>query len=235
MEAPLRKRHAGALETLQLLARHPREYLWRPWNWKAAVTSAAIRAVLFFAANLTAGWRAASGAFVAELVFRMCTSGFYGAITQAFASVRPVWAATLTTVIMLPALSHSLEFVLHFLRGTPELFRSIAVSMAFTGLSTAFNLFAMRRGALVVGQGRPSLVEDLRRMPRLIGEFALAIARLIARGSTRFGRVLPGSTGCRTARNQPEPIGTNPVEPRRTPQNPVEPSRTNPVEPCRTQ
>src|SRR5262245_57673603 len=115
-----------------LLARHPRERLWRSWNWKAAVTSAIIRATLFFGANLTAGWRAASGAFAAELVFRACTSGFYGAITEAFAPVRPVWAATLTTIVVLPALSHSLEFAVHYLRGTPELLRSIAISMTFT-------------------------------------------------------------------------------------------------------
>ena len=218
MEAPLLNRQAGAIETLILLARHPREHLWRSWNWKAAATSAAIRAVLFFGANLTAGWRAATGAFAAELVFRICTSGFYGAITQAFASVRPVWAATLTTLVLLPSLSHTLEFAVHYLRGTPELLRSIAISMTFTGLSTAFNLFAMRRGALVVGAGRQSLIDDLRRMPNLIGEFALAIARLISRGSATllqvlrgsawFYRVLPGSARFKPTRNAAEPRRT---------------------------
>ena len=198
-----------------LLARHPRERLWRSWNWKAAVTSAIIRATLFFAANASAGWRAATGAFAAELVFRASTSGFYGAITEAFASVQPVWAATLTTIVVLPAVSHTLEFILHALRGTPELRRSILLSMAFTGLSTAFNLFAMRRGALIVGDGRERLVDDLRRMPALLAQFGLALARLVATGSTWFYRVLRGSARFK--------IPPNPVEP-----------RTNPVEPCRT-
>lgn len=180
LEAPLPSTQPSALETLALLARHPRERLWRAWNWKAAVTSAIIRAAIFFGANLTAGWRAAGAAFATEVVFRTCTSGFYGTITEAFAAVRPVWTATLTTLLLLPALSHTLEFLLHYFRGTPELARSITISMAFTGLSTAFNLFAMRRGALVIGAGRQSLAADLRRMPRLIAEFALATVRLIS-------------------------------------------------------
>jgi hypothetical protein len=49
--------------------------------------------------------------------------------------------------------------------------------VAFTVLSTGFNLFAMRRGALVVGPGCGSLADDLRRTPRLIGAFALAVIR----------------------------------------------------------
>jgi len=168
------------MQALALLARHPRERLWRRWNWKAAVTSAIVRAALFFGANLTAGWRAATTAFAAEMLFRVCTSGFYGAITEAFVPVRPAWTGTLTTLVLLPAMSHTLEFLLHFLRGTPELGRSIGLSMSFTLVSTAFNLFAMRRGALVVGDGRAPLLHDLRRMPRLIVEFAIALFAVAA-------------------------------------------------------
>jgi hypothetical protein len=36
------------------------------WNYKSAVTSALIRGALFFAANVSAGWEAATGAFLAE-------------------------------------------------------------------------------------------------------------------------------------------------------------------------
>src|SRR5262249_57609125 len=138
---------------------------------RAGASGARSRPALSSGATLPAGGRPATGAFAAELVFRICTSGFYGAITQAFASVRPVWAATLTTLVLLPALSHSLEFLLHYVRGTPELLRSVAISMTFTGLSTAFNLFAMRRGALVVGAGRPPLLHHLHRTPHLTLNF----------------------------------------------------------------
>jgi hypothetical protein len=164
-------------EVLLRLARHPIDGLVRRWNWKSALLSAITRAALFFAANVTAGWRAASAAFATELVFRACTSGFYGAITEAFVPVRPVRAAAAATMILLPVLSHALELAVHLSRGTPELARSIAASVAFTVVSTGFNLFAMRRGALVVGPGRRSLADDLRRTPRLIGAFALAVLR----------------------------------------------------------
>jgi len=170
----------SARDVLTRLARHPWDGLLRQWNWKSALLSAVTRAFLFFAANLTAGWRAAAGAFATELVFRACTSGFYGAITEAFVPVRPPWAAALTTMALLPVLSHTLEFAVHFVRGTPELWRSIAASAAFTVVSTAFNLFAMRRGALVVGAGRGSIADDLRRMPGLIGAFVLALLRATA-------------------------------------------------------
>jgi hypothetical protein len=172
-----RNRAPSVAGVLLRLARHPFDGLVRRWNWKSALLSAIIRGALFFAANATAGWRAASAALVTELVFRACTSGFYGAVTEAMAPVRPVRAATMATLILLPALSHALELAVHYLRGTPELARSIAVSAAFTVLSTGFNLFAMRRGVLVVGPGRGTLADDLRRTPRLIGAFALALFR----------------------------------------------------------
>lgn len=163
------------------LAIHPVDRLVRRWNWKSALLSALCRGSIFFAVNLAAGWRSAAAAFVAELLLRGVMSGFYGAMTAAFAEARPVWAATLTTMAFLPLLSHLLEFALHHVRGTPELFKSIVASAAFTVLSTAFNLFAMRHGALVVGPGRAPLADDLRRMPRLIADFAVAAVRVVGR------------------------------------------------------
>lgn len=174
---------------MRRLARHPCDGLLRRWNWKSALLSAVSRGLLFFAVNMPAGWRAALGAFLTELVFRACTSGFYGAITQAFVPVRPAWTATVTTMVLLPALSHTLEFIVHAARGTPELSRSIAASVAFTALSTAFNLFAMRRGALLVGEGRAAMADDLRRMPRLVAAFVLAVCRAVGR-ARRHRRLL---------------------------------------------
>jgi hypothetical protein len=182
-------RAPSVAEVLWRLARHPVDGLVRRWNWKSALLSAVSRGLIFFAANVTAGWRAASAAFVTELVFRACTSGFYGAMTEAFVPARPIWAAAMATMILLPVLSHTLEFAVHVARGTPELSRSIAASVAFTVLSTGFNLFAMRRGALVVGPGRGSLADDLRRTPCLIGSFALAVIRTTA-ALWRYRRLL---------------------------------------------
>jgi hypothetical protein len=159
------------------LLRRARDLLIRRWNWKSALLSAAVRAALFFVTNLPAGGRAALAAAGAELLFRGATSGFYGAMTEAFASASPPWVGTIAATTLVPTVSHTLEFVVHFLRGTPRLASSVVASMGFTVMSTAFNLFAMRRGLLIVGQGRRPLRSDLLQIPAVLGEFVLALVR----------------------------------------------------------
>ena len=161
------------------ILRDPVGTLLLRWNWKAAVLSSLLRASIFFLVNLTAGWRAAVGAMLAELVLRSLTSGFYGAITEAFSAAHPAWKATAVTMVCLPILNHGLEFLVHWLRHTPALGASIAASMAFTSLSTAFNLYAMRRGVLTVGGGSKSLLHDLVRVPKLLFHFACEGPRLL--------------------------------------------------------
>jgi hypothetical protein len=54
-------------------------------------------------------------------------------------------------------------------------------SVVFTTLSTLFNLYAMRRGALLVGgQGR-GFGSDLRALPGLIGGFLVAGPKALLR------------------------------------------------------
>jgi hypothetical protein len=166
------------------------------WNWKSALLSSTTRATIFLFANATAGWRAAWGAFGAELAYRACAAGFYGRATQVFAGVRPAWAGAAAALILLPGLSHGLEFAVHYLRETPELARSIALSASFTVISTLFHLFAMRRGALVVGVAAAPLADDLRRLPRLIADFL--------RGPFRWRRCIsPTRTTRRRAASAP--------------------------------
>jgi hypothetical protein len=160
-------------EVLRRFVREPRRYLLARWNWKSAVLSSWFRAAIFFFVNLTAGLPAAIAAMSTELVFRGVTSGFYGAISEGFADAEPQWAAALCMMVLVPAVNHSLEFGVHWLRGTQRLMPSIVASVVFTALSTLFNLYAMRRGALIVGAGRGSLLEDLRRTPALLADFLL--------------------------------------------------------------
>jgi hypothetical protein len=163
------------------ILRDPASTLIRRWNWKAALLSSLLRATIFFFTNLIAGWHAALGAMLAELVFRSITSGFYGAITESFSLARPAWAATAAAMVALPLLAHSLEFLVHWLRGTPKLGLSIGTSVIFTGISTAFNLYAMRRGILTTTGSSKSLRHDLSQVPRLLLDFILAGPREIVR------------------------------------------------------
>jgi hypothetical protein len=147
----------------------------RRWNWKAALTSSIVRGMIFFGANLGAGWHAALGAMGTEYLYRAITSGFYGAITQHLDEVEPEWEGALCAMIFLPLASHSLEFFIHWLRGTPNLKTSIVASLCFTAVSTLFNSYAMRRGTMVVGTGSRSIREDMRAMPRIVAGFVAAI------------------------------------------------------------
>src|SRR5271168_2146974 len=169
-------------EVLLRFVREPGKYLLAQWNWKSAVLSSLFRAVIFFFANLTAGLPAALAAMSTELIFRAITSGFYGALTEGFSDAEPAWAAALAAMVVLPLTGHSMELAVHWLRGTRNLIPSITASVAFTALSTLFNLYAMKRGALKVGAGRGSLLEDLRRMPRLVLDFILLAPRWMQRG-----------------------------------------------------
>lgn len=141
------------------------------WNWKSAVLSAIGRSTVFFGINSGAGFDAALTAMQVEFVYRIIASGFYGALTQHFASQRRSPAAGWTALVLLPALSHATEWIVHAWAGTPVLGWSIAGSVAFSGITTRFHLVAMRRGVLTVGPGSASWRQDLRAMPGTIVAF----------------------------------------------------------------
>jgi len=185
----LRKGPSTVTEALLSVVHDPIGRLIRDWNWKSAVTSTLLRAPIFFFVNLAAGRKAAFGALLTELVLRSLTSGVYGSLTEALRDAEPAWLAGLTASVLMPVANHSLELLVHWLRGTPKLAHSILASVCFTVFSTLFNLYAMRRGALIVGENQQSLGHDMRRMPRLLGGFLaagpLAIHRWLKRRETR--------------------------------------------------
>jgi hypothetical protein len=170
----LRTQTTSVSGVLRDILSDPWQTLFRRWNWKSAVFSSSTRALIFFFANLSAGLQAASGAMMAEFVYRAVFAGFYGSLTQAFRRAEPAWKANLAAMVLLPAISHGLELLVHAVRGTPNLKTSLLSSMAFTALSTLYNLYAMRRGALVVGEDAGTVLEDLRRTPALIAGFVAA-------------------------------------------------------------
>ena len=96
------------------------------------------------------------------------TAGFYGAITQQFRGAEPRWAAVWVVGAGIPVVSHTIEFAVHWLRGTPHLRSSVLASVCFTIFSTLFNLHAMREGVLLAGEGSGSLLADLRSIPRVM-------------------------------------------------------------------
>ena len=161
------------------LIHHPFRSLVLRWNWKAALLSPILRGAFVYAATAGAGPAAAASALTVEVMYRGLVSGFCGAIVEAFRSSEPYWAGQLTVVLIVPVVSDSLDFLVHWQHGTSEFGRSVAVSLALTIVSTAFNYFAMRRGALIVGQQRRTFFEDLATLPLLFAAFLITVLRQI--------------------------------------------------------
>jgi hypothetical protein len=160
------------VDVFRYLVRHPVEMLVYRWNWKAALMSGVMRSMIYLFTHLKEGWRAALGAMSVEFIFRVIVSGASGSLVQAFHNAAPVWLATLCVMIMLPAFSHMIEFTLHTLNGDVNKGKAIMISITFSIVSAIFNLFAMRRDALLVKDDRAqSLGADLAKMPAIVGEF----------------------------------------------------------------
>lgn len=160
------------IDVFRYLVRHPIEMLvWR-WNWKAAILSGLFRSPNYFFTHIKLGWRAAFSAALLEFVFRVIVSGASGSLVQAFHKATPIWLAALCVMIMLPAFSHMIEFTLHTLNGDANKGIAIVISVVFSVMSAIFNLFAMRRNALLVkDEYAQSFGRDLIRMPAIVGEF----------------------------------------------------------------
>ena len=109
----------------------------------------------------------------------MITAGFYGAIVQTLRDAEPEWLTLCFLVVVVPAVFQALEFLMHFLRGTPHLRIAELVSISISGISALFNWYAMRRGVLLVGSEGATFGSDIRRLPYLLFRFASALPRRI--------------------------------------------------------
>ncbi len=160
------------------LFRHPLDtMIWR-WHWKSALLTSLLRAPIFFAAYLAQkqGLWVAFGAMIAQFIFRALFGGVNGAIIQSYSRVEPPWHAVLTIPLILATYSHVVEYIVQSVYdsvvGTQAKGRAIQLSILISVISAVFNLFAMRRGALLVkDESGQSIWRDLWRMPWLALEF----------------------------------------------------------------
>ena len=160
------------------LIKHPFDALILRWNWKSAVTSALLRSPIFFFTYLfnKDGLKLAIGAAAVQSAFRLVFGGVNGAIIQSFSRVEPAWHAVLTVPIILATFSHLIEFGVQTMydnqTGVNGKGPAITVSVIISAISALFNLFAMRRGVLLVrDESQMSLWRDLKRMPWIAFEF----------------------------------------------------------------
>jgi hypothetical protein len=175
---------------------HPAQIITR-WNWKAALIGAVLRASFYFTVYQASreSLLVTLTAVTVELAFRFITTGIAGAVVQSFRRATPVWLANVIVSISLPAFSHAIEFATHYAQeryffdifaaseNSVVRLRAFAISVLFSVLSALFNLFAMKHGVLLVGAGEETLSfwGDMKRMPRMVGEFTAFLPVLIAK------------------------------------------------------
>lgn len=182
-------------EVLHDLLRRPVTALVAGFNWKTAGLSAILRAILFFFTNLRAGHALALRATLVEGIYAVVIMGIFGGATERIRHARPAWLTGLLVWLGIPATLLCLQYQVHRAFGTPELRTSMIGSFCFAALGTGFNWFAMRRGALLVGDPlvggphaanpRRSFAQDLRALPLLLWEFVSAGPRAVYRWGHR--------------------------------------------------
>src|SRR5688500_17234129 len=157
--------------------RHPFRTLILSWNWKAAIISSVLRAPIFFGAYLAhnQGLKMALAAMSVQFVFRAVTGGTNGAIIQSFSKIEPAWHAVVTIPIVLTVFMHIGEWLLQAafdnLAGTKGKTTAVLLSVLASVISAGFNLFAMRRGVLLVkDESQQSFWHDIKQMPWIVFE-----------------------------------------------------------------
>jgi len=162
--------------TFELL-RHPYRTLILGWNWKAAIISSVLRAPIFFGAYLAQkqGLKMAFAAMSVQFIFRAVTGGTNGAIIQSFSKIEPAWHAVVTIPIVLTVFMHIGEWFLQAgfdkYTGTTGKTTAVLISIFASVVSAGFNLFAMRRGVLLVkDESQQSFWHDIKQMPWIVFE-----------------------------------------------------------------
>jgi len=148
---------------------HPLALL-RDWNWKAALFSAIIRSLIFFFTNLRGGRHQAAQAMLTELVYATVAAGLAGAITQRLRHATPRRLTAVVVMVGIPVFMLTLQALAHRIMGTQHVKTGLIASFLFASIATAFNWFAMSKGAFVTGEQR-SFLRDLAIVPKLIAQF----------------------------------------------------------------
>jgi len=160
----------------------------RHWNYKGAILSGGLRASVFLVTYLISreSLKLAIGAAFVQFIFRFLFAGLSGAMIQAFRRVEPAWKAMVSILVVIPVISHILEYIVQsefvrFTQTTDHTDLAIVRSVCVSIFSVLFALFIMRRDVMIVGEAESkSLLSDIVHMPYLVYEFMAFIPREIA-------------------------------------------------------
>jgi hypothetical protein len=161
-------------EALAEVLRHPFYYFIQHWNWKSALFAAINRGTIFLVATMRRGRAEISIAVLVEIVFSCATAGIYAAFTQAVRFAQPEWLAASIVAVGIPSALYGFDYLAHVYTGMHNVRPAVTFATALSVVSTLFNLFMMRRGAMVVGEESQPLWRDLMRVPVLFVQFVIA-------------------------------------------------------------
>ncbi len=191
--APVQSNSVSVGSALLTLMRNPWRHFVLRWNGKAALLSAMFRGGIFLVASIKSHHAGRSNGVLAEALFGAVSAGFFGTLTQALRFANPEWFAGLLLAGILPLLFQIGDFYFHVVLGTQVFHVGMIASAVFTVFSSAFNLYIMRRGTLLVGDEGQPFTRDLGSLPRLALLFVVSgvmsawrfIVTIISRGIPR--------------------------------------------------
>lgn len=158
------------------------------WNWKCALVSASARSAVYLVAMARNGERGSMAVVLVEMAYVALTSGLYAGLQQKALGIRSRMLGNALIVFGVPWLGQAFDWLAHRAAGAPTPTRATVAVLFYATVSALFHLYVMRRGAFLTGrEGRP-LRNDFRRIPKLIGGFAMTPVILIATGVGRLVR-----------------------------------------------
>jgi hypothetical protein len=156
------------------------------WNWKCALLSASARSIVYLLALAHTGRRGGLSIVLVEIAYVTLTAGLYAGMQQKALGLRNRLLGNVIVVLCVPGLAQMMDWLTHRVAGAAVPNRTILVVCVFTIVSALFHLHVMRRGAFLTNHRGRSLVEDFRRMPRLIAGFIVAPVVLFSALLTRM-------------------------------------------------
>lgn len=149
------------------------------WNWKCALLSAVARSIVYLAALARTGLHGGLSIVLVEMAYVTLTAGVYAGMQQRALGLRSRLLGNAAIAFGVPWLAQLLDWLAHRAVGAAVPCKVTLTVCIFATLSALFHLHVMRRGAFLTGRGR-SLLDDFRRMPRLIVGFLLAPVVLVS-------------------------------------------------------
>jgi hypothetical protein len=144
------------------------------WNWKCALLSATARSIVYMVALSRTSHHGSLSIVLVEMAYVTLTAGLYAGMQQKALGLRNRLLGNAIVVLCVPGLAQFLDWLAHRVAGAAVPNRAILTVCAFTLVSALFHLHVMRRGAFLTNHHGRSLIEDFRRMPRLVLGFVIA-------------------------------------------------------------